>query len=152
MPPSSTPWRGDPAIGRSPIVIDTAVYGATLVPNSALSIAYGPMISDRPSFISFQTVAELRYGAVLRGWGPARMRSLEARINQAVTVHSGPELVETYAQLRATCVRAGQALGQRHHDADRWIAATALRLGVPLVSNDGIFDGVPGLTLETAST
>jgi predicted nucleic acid-binding protein len=34
-------------------------------------------------------------------------------------------------------------------NADRWIAATALRLGVPLVSNDGIFRGVPGLELET---
>lgn len=139
-------------IGRSPIVIDTDVYGATLVPNSALSTRYGPLISGRPTFISFQTVAELRYGAVLRGWGPARMRSLEARINQAVTVHSGPELVDTYAQLRASCVRAGHALGQRDHDADRWIAATALRLGIPLVSNDGIFHGVSGLTLETAPT
>jgi predicted nucleic acid-binding protein len=30
-------------------------------------------------------------------------------------------------------------LGQREHNADRWIAATAIRLGVPLVSKDGIF-------------
>jgi tRNA(fMet)-specific endonuclease VapC len=35
------------------------------------------------------------------------------------------------------------------HDADRWIAATAIRLGISLVSNDGIFDHVPGLQLET---
>ena len=37
------------------------------------------------------------------------------------------------------------------HDADRWIAATALRLGVPLVSNDQIFKNVPGLVLESAA-
>lgn len=140
-----------PSVGRSPVVIDTGVYGATLVPNSALAVADGPIISGRPAFISFQTVAELRFGALLRGWGPSRMRTLDGRISQAVTVHSGPELVEAYAQLRATCVRAGHALGQRMRDADRWIASTALRLGVPLVSSDGIFAGVPGLRLETVS-
>lgn len=55
-----------------------------------------------------------------------------------------------YAQLRVQRVRAGHALGQRDHDADRWIAATALRLEVPLVSNDQIKD-VPGLVLESAT-
>ena len=48
--------------------------------------------------------------------------------------------------------RAGHGLGQRDHDADRWIAATALRLGVPLVSNDRIFERVPGLVLESVRT
>jgi predicted nucleic acid-binding protein len=47
------------------------------------------------------------------------------------------------------CEAIGHALGQREHNADRWIAATALRLRVPLVSNDGIFRGVPGLVLES---
>ncbi len=46
----------------------------------------------------------------------------------------------------------GHALSQREHNADRWIAATALRLGIPLVSNDGIFRDIPGLLLETASS
>ncbi len=54
-------------------------------------------------------------------------------------MHSGPELVQIYARLRADCEALGHALGQREHNADRWIAATALRLAVPLVSNDGIF-------------
>lgn len=34
---------------------------------------------------------------------------------------------------------------------DRWIAATALRLGIPLVSNDRIFEDTPSLVFETAS-
>ncbi|MGZ5359953.1 MAG: PIN domain-containing protein, partial [Solirubrobacterales bacterium] len=65
-------------------------------------------------------------------------------------VHTGPELVHICAQLRADCEAAGHALGQRAHNADRWIAATAIRVSVPLVSNDAIFRGVPGLTLESA--
>ncbi len=55
-----------------------------------------------------------------------------------------------YAQLRVECQRAGHALSQREHDADRWIAATAVRLRIPLVSNDGIFVNVPDLELEAS--
>lgn len=71
------------------------------------------------------------------------MRKLEARINEAEIVYSGPELVLAYARLRVDCEGIGHALHQRDHDADRWVAATALRLGIPLVSNDGIFKDVP---------
>lgn len=63
---------------------------------------------------------------------------------------SGPELIASYVDLRLACAQAGHALGQREHDADRWIAATAVRLGIPLVSNDRIFEGAPGLSLESA--
>jgi len=37
----------------------------------------------------------------------------------------------------------------RRHTADRWIAAVAIRLGIPLVSNDGIFHGAPGLSVDS---
>lgn len=136
---------------RGPIVIDTDVFGAEIVPGSRLVAAYDPIIVGRPAFISFQTATELRYGALRRNWGPARMLKLEARINEAEIVHSGAELILIHAQLRADCERIGHALGQREHNADRWVASVALRLGIPLVSNDGIFRDVPGLTLETAN-
>lgn len=135
---------------RGPIVIDTDVFGADVVPGSRLSALYEPIIVGRPALICFQTAAELRYGALRRGWGEVRMRRLDARINEAETVHSGAELVLVYAKLRVDCERIGHALHQRDHDADRWVAATALRLGIPLVSNDGIFKDVPGLLFETA--
>ncbi len=135
---------------RGPIVIDTDVFGADLVRRSTLAERYEPIIVGRPAFISFQTAAELRYGALRRGRGEPRMAVLEARIDSAETVHTGPELIGTYARLRADCARIGHALFQREHDADRWVAATAVRLGIPLVSNDGIFDDVPGLAVERA--
>ncbi len=132
-----------------PIVIDTDVFSAGLVPGSRLAERYAALITGRPAFISFQTVGELRYGALQRGWGAVRMLKLEARIGLAEVVHTGPDLVLAYAQLRADCHAAGHALAQREHNADRWIAATAVRLAIPLVSNDGIFRDVPGLTLES---
>ena len=77
------------------------------------------------------------------------MLKLDAKIARAEVVHSGIDLVLAWARLRADCGRIGHALGRREHDGDRWIAATALRLGVPLVSDDRIFRGAPGLVLET---
>ncbi|MGQ0465379.1 MAG: hypothetical protein ACT4QG_08660 [Sporichthyaceae bacterium] len=52
---------------RGPVVIDTDVYGAQLVPDSPLARRYAPLVTGRAAFLSFQTVAELRYGALLRG-------------------------------------------------------------------------------------
>ena len=137
---------------RGPIVIGTDVFSADLVPGSRLAERYAPLITGRLAFISFQTAAELRYGAIRRGWGQPRMLRMEAKIERVEVVHSRPELVAVYAQLRADCTAAGHALGQRVHTADRWIAATAIRLGIPLVSNDGIFRGAPGLQLETLAS
>lgn len=136
------------ARSRGPIVIDTDVFSADLTPGSQLTERYSPVITGRPALIAFQTAAELRYGAIRRGWGEARMHRLEAKIQRVEVVHSGPELVAIYATLRSDCEAAGHALGQKDHTADRWIAAVAIRLGIPLVSNDGIFKGAPGLILE----
>ena len=107
------------------------MFGADIVPGSRLRALYEPIIVGRRAFICFQTAAELRYGALRRGWGEVRMPKLEARINEAEIVHSGPELVLAYARLRVDCERIGHAPHQRDHDADRWVAATALRLGDP---------------------
>ena len=136
--------------GRGPVVVDTDVYSARLIPNSTLARRYEPLLLGRIEFVSFQTVAEVRYGALLRGRGAARVRRMEAAISRIEIVHSGPELIRVYAELRVDCQRAGHALSQREHDADRWIAATAIRLGIPLVSNDRVFEKTPGLRLEAA--
>jgi predicted nucleic acid-binding protein len=136
-------------VARGAVVVDTDVFSARLIPDSLLAHRYEPLLVGRVELISFQTVAEVRYGALLRGWGTIRTSQLEAAITAAEVVHSGDDLVRTYIELRAACARVGHALHQREHDADRWIAATAIRLGVPLVSNDGVFDNAPGLLLET---
>ena len=80
------------------------------------------------------------------------MLRLEAKLQRVEVVHSGPELVAVYAQLRADCEAAGHALAPKAHTADRWIAATAIRLGTPLVSHDRILAGAPGLQLETLAS
>ena len=136
---------------RDPAVIDTDVYSSLLVPGSKLAGRYESLIVGRQTFISFQTEAEIRFGAQLRGWGPARVLQMETTLAAAEIVYAGPEIVDAYALLRSTCRRTGHPLAQKVHDADRWVAATALRLGLPLLTNDGIFDDVPGLRVERSA-
>ncbi len=135
---------------RGPAVIDTDVFSSLLVPGSKLAASYQHLVVARQTFISFQTDAEIRFGAKLRGWGSARLVRMESTLASAEIVDSGPDLRDSYVQLRVECHRAGHPLAQKIHDSDRWVAATAIRLGLPLVSNDAIFDDVPGLVLETA--
>lgn len=61
-------------------------------------------------------------------------------------------LMAVCADLRARCEASGHGLGQKIHEADRWIAATAIRLELALVSDDAIFQDTPGLTVVASST
>ncbi len=135
---------------RGPVVIDTGVFAARLTPSGNLLAArYRPLLEGRPAVISFITVAELGYGARLAGWGPGRLRRLDYEIARAEIVWPGPHLAEAYASLRTWCVRTGHGLGHKEHEADRWVAATAIWLQVPLVAHDGIFSNVKDLELLT---
>jgi tRNA(fMet)-specific endonuclease VapC len=108
-----------------------------------------PRFAGCVPFISFVTAAELRFGAHHAGWGPARLQKLEAHLATAEIVWPGPVLVKSYVKLRHDCAAIGHGLGHKNHEADRWIATTALRLRVPLVAHDTIFKNVPGLNLIT---
>ena len=72
---------------------------------------------------------------------------LERTLSRFVAVQPDDELMTARAALRDRSEREGLALGQKIHDADRWIAATALHLGVELVSDDAVFENVAGLSV-----
>lgn len=103
----------------------------------------------RPAVVSYITVAELRFGARLAGWGPRRLQRLDAELARVETVWPGPNLTDTYVTVRAWCVKAGRGLGQKEHEADRWVAATAIWLGVPPIAHDAIFADVDQLEVLT---
>ncbi len=76
------------------------------------------------------------------------MQKLEARLATAEIVWPGPSLVDSYVKLRHDWAAIGHGLSHKDHEADRWIAATALWLRVR-VAHDTIFKDVPGLDLIT---
>lgn len=127
------------------VVVDTTVVshifnGHTLAP------FYVDAIVGRQAFISFQTLEEIRFGALKRGWGSRRTNEMAQHLRQYRTVWANPEIVELCAQLRHDRERAGRALGR----ADAWIAATAILLDCPVASHDRDFSGIPGLELIRA--
>ena len=132
------------------MIVDTGVFGARLTPRGrALASAYRPLLEGRPAIISFITVAELRYGASLAGWGPDRLGRLDRELARADTVWPGPNLTGTYVTVRTWCAKTGHGLGGKDHEADRWVAASAIWLDIPLVAHDAIFANVKDLTLLT---
>jgi tRNA(fMet)-specific endonuclease VapC len=137
-------------VSRGPVVIDTGVFGPPLTRRTwPLGESYRPLVEGRAALVSFVTVAELRYGARLAEWGPQRLRRLDRELERAETIWLRLELIASYVALRCWCVRAGHALGQKDHEADRWVAATAMWLGVPVVAHEAIFANVEGLNLLT---
>jgi hypothetical protein len=74
---------------------------------------------------------------------------LELRLAKLTVVQPDDSMVRISAELRNQCERTGHGLGGRLHDGDRWVAATAIRLGLPLVSHDRIFVDTPGVDLLT---
>jgi tRNA(fMet)-specific endonuclease VapC len=95
--------------------------------------------------ISIITWGELCFGAA-KSNDPSRAHGLLERFSRVVHVlplpaESGPH----YGKVRAALQKAGTLIGNN----DLWIAAHALALGVPLVSNNlREFERVPGLKLE----
>lgn len=131
-------------------VVDTGVFGARFAPRDhSLEFAYRPVLAGRAVVISFITVAELRFGAALGGWGDHRRAQLERHLSGVKTVGPGGGVIAKYVELRRWCVQVGHGLGQKEHEADRWIASTAMHFDVPLVAHDAIFKDVDGLTLIT---
>jgi predicted nucleic acid-binding protein len=133
------------------VVIDTMAVSALINPDRSSSEAaeFRDLVGGRVTVVSFMTVTELRYGALKAGWGEFRRRGLERDLDQFTVVEPDDEMMQLRAALRARCERVGHGLGQKIHEADRWIAAAALRLRIPLVSDDSIFAGVDGLPVES---
>jgi predicted nucleic acid-binding protein len=50
---------------------------------------------------------------------------------------------------RNQCRMIGHPLHQSNHNADLWIAATAIRWSIPLVAHDAVFTGCPRIRLLT---
>lgn len=96
-------------------------------------------------FVSIVTFAELRAG-VLAADAPAvrarRLATLES-VQRLQPLPIDERVAEAWAILRLALRDAGVRLKSN----DAWIAATALSLGVPLLTQDGDFDGVPGLAV-----
>ena len=131
-------------IGPAPrlVVVDTSVV-SILHRKDERAPYYERRLTGRRSFISFQTLEELWFGAHNNDWGARRQAELVKHLQQYEVVWANDELVRISARLRSQRRSAGREL----KSADAWIAATALLLGCPLAAHDGDFADIPDLDL-----
>lgn len=105
-------------------------------------------MADKQMSLAAVSVAELRYGTVVAGWGDQRRQRLEQSIAATTVVPVSDALLTTAAELRHACRQVGHALHEPVHAHDLWIAASAVHIAAPLLTADAVFDDVPGLNLH----
>ena len=129
------------------VVVDTDVI-SFLLKDDTRAQTYRPQLQGKTLVLSFMTVAELYQWAYQRNWGEKRLAWLEERLRTFVIAPYDNDLCRRWATI---CVER-QRLGKPISAQDAWIAATAVRHGVPLVThNQGDFAGITGLTIISYS-
>jgi predicted nucleic acid-binding protein len=128
------------------VLVDTNVFTARLRERSALAARYAKHLFGQRLALAPQTVAEARYGALSAGWGETRTERLSRLIARARVLPVDIDTIEAVARLRNECRQVGFGLHQRNHNADLWIAATAIRWGIPLVAHDALSTAVQVLS------
>lgn len=94
--------------------------------------------------IAFMTLAELYKWPLERNWGARRRGELEDYLASHVVLPADDELARRWARLVTEQAKRGRSLSF----ADAWVAATALRHDVSLMTHNWRhFEGVPELRL-----
>lgn len=107
------------------------------------------MLRTTAKAISVVTVAEMRAGARVAGWGEQRWATLEHTLRAYVTFTIDDEIADHWSRLWAAC----RARGANVADNDLWIAATAIRLDLPVATLDSDFHRIPGVrTIDETGT
>ena len=107
-----------------------------------------PMDRDRVPeriAVSMITIGELRAGVLAAADSDARQRRLQSLV-AALELDPIPvdqRVAEAWAHLYVALGRTGKRVPIN----DSWIAATAIALGVPLVTQDRDYSAVPGLVV-----
>ncbi|HEY7389019.1 MAG TPA: PIN domain-containing protein [Bryobacteraceae bacterium] len=114
------------------LVVDTDVASFIFKWHPELAARYVDTLRGSELILSFMTVAEMRQGALDANWGPRKCAVLEAYLADFSILHSDGLLCSTWAAVRNESSKKGRAIGS----ADAWIAATALVLSAPLVTNN----------------
>jgi predicted nucleic acid-binding protein len=126
------------------VLIDTNVLSYLLL-DTEEAPGYRALIQDCEPAIALISVAELNVLASAAGWGEQKTRDMDRFLDEFIQLHGTTEIALLAATLKA---RAGK-VGRQLTWPDVWIAATALTHGVPLVTHDRDFFGIPGLELWT---
>jgi len=121
-----------PPTATERLVVDTDVASFVFKWHPEFAPRYVDVMRGSELIVSFMTVAEMRQGALDANWGPRRCAVLETYLADFSVLHTDSLLCSTWAAVRNESMRKGRQMSS----ADAWIAATALVLSAPLVTNN----------------
>lgn len=128
----------------STILLDTNIVSYILKGDSRASL-YEPFLLNNEAAISLMTVAELFQWANVRSWGERRTNEMERYLLQSYTILAVDILTSRlWGEIRAIGQRSGRPISPQ----DAWIAASAKRHGIKLIThNPSEFELVKGLQI-----
>ena len=127
------------------ILIDTNI-ASFILKGSDYAEPYEIILSDHELALSFMSVAELYQWAFIRKWGDRRIIQLEQYLSNYLIIPTDHLLCQEWAKLRAESQQIGRAISSQ----DAWIAATAIRHNLELVTHNlKDFQRLPKLRLIT---
>lgn len=127
------------------LLLDTNIV-SYLFKNDSRILRYAGILEGKNYTISFMTAAELFQWAAIRKWGERRKMELEDALDGFIILPSDIEICRLWGNVRAMCRTAGRQISAQ----DAWIAATAIRHRLPLVThNPADFVSVKGIEIIT---
>ena len=113
------------------LLLDTDVT-SFLLKGSQYAESYRPIVEGKRLALSFMSVAQLYKWTLKRNWGAKKIKELGAALRRYVIVPYDSELAWAWARVMATCEANGRTIGT----SDGWIAATAIRHSLRLLTNN----------------
>jgi tRNA(fMet)-specific endonuclease VapC len=127
----------------SVVLLDTNIV-SFIFKGSDYADPYEPLLTGRELAISFMSIGELYHWAFTRQWGVRRITELEKYLSNYLIIPSDQALCQEWGRLRAEAHRTGRAISAQ----DAWIAATAIRHDLELVTHNlKDFQGLANLRL-----
>jgi predicted nucleic acid-binding protein len=128
------------------ILLDTDVV-SYLLNRHQLASAYEKLLIDRTPMISFMTIAEMYRGALKKNWGERRVAELDSHLQQFAIVPFSLQVCKAFAHI----CNSAERKGKRIDTADALIAACAVSLQIPLLTNNKRhFEGIEELIVISA--
>jgi predicted nucleic acid-binding protein len=93
---------------------------------------YVELLADNEAVISFITPAEMRPGALKAHWGLHKRKLLERYLSRFAVCYTDDALCTLWAEIKYESNSSGHPIDSQ----DAWVAATALHLDAPLVTNN----------------
>jgi len=113
------------------LLVDTDI-ASFIFKGSDYADPYTPLLNGHELALSFMTVAELFQWAILRQWGDRRLTQLEQYLLNYLVIPSDQPLCLEWANVRVERQNVERPISSQ----DAWIAATAIRHDLPLVTHN----------------